>query len=132
PAPESVTALRLRLTLEAPGREPTTVERDLFDALGSARRAGGDLAPSTDEADRLAWRLRLYGERELLITAGGIDPTFVGYLASSALLAAGPSLSASVSGEDASSPQSSTAIAPGALHALALWGQRATPSGLYQ
>lgn len=129
---ESVTALRLRITLDAPGEASTIIDRDLFDALGSAKRASGELEPSQDDADRLAWRLRLIGERELLVTAGGLDASFVADLTAHALLLSGPQISASQAGQSVAPPASSAAIAPGALHALALWRQRTMPTSLFQ
>jgi len=130
PSDETVTALRLRLTLEAPSEGTLVLDRDVVDVLGSAKRAAGDLAPGADEATRLAWRLAVLGEREVLVTAGGLDPTYVSYLAADALVRAAPVIERAVAGEEVG--DAPPVVAPGPLHALAVRLSDALPSSLYQ
>lgn len=130
PSDETVTALRLRLTLEAPSEGTLVLDRDVVDVLGSAKRAAGDLVPGADEATRLAWRLAVLGEREVLVTAGGLDPTYVSYLAADALVRAAPVIERAGAGEEVG--DAPPVVAPGPLHALAVRLGDALPSSLYQ
>lgn len=132
PADDAVSALRLEFRLQRPGADDVVLERDLFDALGAAKRAAGDLQPSQDDEARLAWRLRAVGETEVLVTSGGVSRAFAADLAARALLAGRDGLVALASGSDEKPAAAPEAVAPSALLALVLERQQAQPATLYQ
>jgi len=132
PAEDAVSALRLEFLVQRPGADDVVLTRDLFDALGPAKRAAGDLRLDEDDAARLAWRLKAMGETEALVTAGGVSRAFAADLAARALLAGESGLRAFADGAGASAPARPDAVAPSALLALVLERQKAQPTSLYQ
>lgn len=131
PKGESVSALRIEYVIGSPGADDLVLRRDLFDNLGPAKRERGDLTLGEDDADRLAWRLRLVGETEILVTASALSQEFVLDRAASALLAAGPQLVELAGTGAVTSAVQPAAVAPGALYGLALARQSLMPGPAY-
>lgn len=63
--------------IRAPGQEPRTVRREVFDLLGPAARARGEKPSSFNEAQRLARALGLAGEIEILPLPAQLSSQFV-------------------------------------------------------
>lgn len=88
---ERVTAEFIEYTVHVPGQGDEVVRRALFDRIGPATRAAG--APAMEEAmedadaARLAWRLALFGETEILPLASQPSPAYVTALLARRLLA---------------------------------------------
>ncbi len=132
PAEDAVSALRLEFRLQRPGADDVVLTRDLFDALGPAKRAAGDLQLDADDDTRLAWRLKALGETEALVTVGGVSRAFAADLAARALLAGESGLRAFADGASAPAAAQPDGVAPGALLALVMERQKAQPTSLYQ
>jgi len=77
PANETVSALFLEYVVAAPGAGTTTERRAVFDLLGASARATAAPSLTTDDDARLAWRLALLGETEVLATTGRWSDAFV-------------------------------------------------------
>ncbi|MBX3141542.1 MAG: hypothetical protein KF875_12365 [Trueperaceae bacterium] len=132
PAEDAVSALRLEFRSQRPGADDVVLARHLFDALGPAKRAAGDLRLDENDAARLAWRLKAMGETEALVTAGGVSRAFAADLAARALLAGESGLRAFADGVGEQAKAQPEAVAPSALLALVMERQKAQPTSLYQ
>ena len=92
-----LTAEWLEFELRAPGRQPQTERRDVFDLLGpaardAARSGGAASVPGPDDAQRLARAGALAGTSEIVVTACRPSPALFQHLFARNLLAGRPAL----------------------------------------
>jgi hypothetical protein len=83
---EHVTAQWIEYTLHQPGEPDNTVQRQIFDLLGSAARTDGVTEFSVSGEKKLAWRSALLGETEILPLAFQVSPDYFTFLAVKNLL----------------------------------------------
>ncbi len=78
----TVTAVWIDYALSRPGAASRTIRREIFDLVGPAKRAAGEVQePPIQESDRLTRSLALLGETQILPMVGNLSEDFVRYLA---------------------------------------------------
>ena len=71
----------LEYVIQVPGSEPRTVRRQVFDLIGPAARAGGDLSGFQMNTEKALDRsMAMLGESEIQILPGRLAPEFLGHL----------------------------------------------------
>ncbi len=103
--PSHLTAEWVELKIEAPGREPRTLRREVFDLLGPAARSGGaERPPEMTPERRLERGLALLGEMDLFLEPCAVPPELIAHLSARALLSNRPGLMAVLSTAKGSEP----------------------------
>lgn len=101
-----MTAEWIEYVIERPGAPARTIRREVFDLVGPARRASGDLSGFTmSEATRLARATAMLGESWIDVSSARIAPEFVLYLAGQNVLANKPLLDGMAADPSRASPR---------------------------
>jgi hypothetical protein len=90
PPPEPVghfTAEWIEYEIRRPGRSPERIRRDVFDVIGPAVRARGQVVePNADAQATLRRTMALAGDTEVLLLASHLSPDYVRHIINTALL----------------------------------------------